>query len=561
MFLKINTRKRGSKTYYYAELVEGYRENGKVKHKRISYIGAVDFDTANRLKKAFSDKSTLADINNIKFNSSVEYGNFRYIINILKELNLFNSFKKSFKAVNTHITVNTALEYIQIMILHRIIEPGSKLSLIEWLEHTPYKHFFNTNFNLQSLYRSLEVLEKNSDIVFKALYDIAINEFNQNRKELFYDITSSYMEGHKCIIAQYGYSRDHRGDKEQIVIGLVTTYDGFPIKCKIYKGNTTDKTTVSLVVKEIKEQFNIDEFVFVGDRGMLTESNIEEIKKEKQKYIMAIPRDWTKKYLEGITIDERSMKEIKKDELYSKFIEVEDNKEEQFLLCLNTTKRVDDRNYREKVLIKLNNKFDELNEQTSNTKTRIKTKEDLISKAAVIKKKKYGKYFNLEYIEEPNNTCKFKVKYTLNKEKIDSDRKLDGTFLIRTNTLKYKGEELIHIYKNLNEVEKAFKIIKNDLNIRPMYHWKEERVKGHVYMCVLSYFIINTIKYKLEKTQMNLTPTKLLNKLRKISLIEMQVTPENTVYNLTEINKKDKEVFDKINIKIFLPKNKQKNLL
>ena len=94
-----------------------------------------------------------------------------------------------------------------------------------------------------------------------------------------------------------------------------------------------------------------------------------------------------------------------------------------------------------------------------------------------------------------------------------------------------------------------------------MYHWKEERVKGHVYMCVLSYFIINTIKYKLEKTQMNLTPTKLLNKLRKISLIEMQVTPENTVYNLTEINKKDKEVFDKINIKIFLPKNKQKNLL
>ncbi|MGV8155221.1 MAG: IS1634 family transposase, partial [Alkaliphilus sp.] len=236
------------------------------------------------------------------------------------------------------------------------------------------------------MYRALEVLEKNLPNVEDYLYQSSLNLFNQNRNELFYDITSSYVEGHKCIIAEYGYTRNHRRDKKQIIIGLVTTYDGFPIKCNIYKGNTADKTTVASVVKELKNQFDIDEFVFVGDRGMLTSSNIEEIKKAKQKFVMAIPREWTKKYLEDVVISSDRMNEIIKGELYSKYIDYKKPKEDknkgyaetdQLLLCLNTQKREDDKLYREKVMNNLKEEFIELNKKANNPKSKIVKKEDL----------------------------------------------------------------------------------------------------------------------------------------------------------------------------------------
>lgn len=558
MFVKITPRKKANKTYYYAELVEGYRENGKVKHKRIAYIGAVDLETAKKLKLVFSSKTKPIDLLSLIINTSVDYGNFQYLYSLFNKLGMTKYFTKHFKPVDSHVTVETALKYIQLMIINRIIEPSSKLALIEWLEHTPYKHFFDVNVELQTMYRSLEVLEKNLNHVEEFLYKTSIKKFNQNRDELFYDITSSYMEGHKCIIADYGYSRDHRGDKEQIVIGLITTYDGFPIKCNIYKGNTVDKVTVPSVVQEIKEQFSIDKFVFVGDRGMITADNISKIKKEQQEFVMAIPREWTKKYLKNINIDKTDMEKIKENELYARFInyEDEDNMEnvDRFLLCLNIKKKADDEAYREKVMSKLIEEINELNEKVGNIKCRINTKDELVSKVAIIKKKKYGKYFNIEYIEDNKMKCGYKIKYIINKEKLAEDKKLDGTFLIQTNAKKYTDKELIHIYKNLNEVEKAFKAIKNVLDIRPMFHRKEERVKGHVYICFLAYYLYNAIDYWLKENNINLSPDKLLHKLRKISLVEFQLTEKQEAYQLTKIDAKDEKIFEQMDIKIKLPK-------
>ncbi|MGV8146532.1 MAG: IS1634 family transposase [Alkaliphilus sp.] len=173
-----------------------------------------------------------------------------------------------------------------------------------------------------------------------------------------------------------------------------------------------------------------------------------------------------------------------------------------------------------------------------------------------MKKKKYGKYFNIEYIAEAENKCNFRVEYTVDEDKLNNDKKLDGTFLIQTNTSKYGAEELIHIYKNLNEVEMAFKVIKNELDIRPIFHRNTERVKGHVYICVLAYYIHNDIRYRLKENNIKLSTAKLLNMLRKVALVEMEIPSEKTIYNLTEISKNDKGIFDQMGIKMVAPKNK-----
>lgn len=106
---------------------------------------------------------------------------------------------------------------------------------------------------------------------------MASKKFNQESRELYYDLTSSYFEGHKCIIAEYGYSRDKRKDRKQIVIGLVTTSSGFPLQCKVYPGNRVDKTTVQEIIAELKEDFPLKEIVLVGDRGILTAHNVATI--------------------------------------------------------------------------------------------------------------------------------------------------------------------------------------------------------------------------------------------------------------------------------------------
>lgn len=545
MFVKVTPRKKKGKTYYYAELVESYREKGKVKHKRILYFGSVDLETAEKLKIVFSsDFDSFTNYEKIKFVSSVSYGNFYLINHIMENIDIFNKLEKRFETTDSHITIKTAIDCIKAMVFQRIINPDSKLALTEWHSKTPIKYFLNSyvDLKLQTVYRALEVLEENFEIVEEKLYDIAVNQFGQKESELYYDITSSYFEGHKCIIAEYGYSRDKRRDKEQLVIGLVTTSDGFPIKCDIYPGNTTDKTTVVKIVEELKSQYPIEEIVFVGDRGMLTAKNIDKIKELSQKFVMAIPRAWSKKYLKNIEIDIKNMSLIKEN-LYAKYISTELS-EDQFLLCLNVDKKIDDKNFRDKNIKKIKDKIAELND--SIRKNEKLTNEDIFKKIGVIlKSNNTGKYFDLSATDEKVT----KLEYTINTEKLQNDEKLDGTFLIQTNKKTYDENKLLEVYKNLSKVENAFKIIKNNLDVRPMYHWKESRVKGHIYMCVLSYFIYNSIEITGKEAKIGLSAESILNKLDAIKLVEANIENGRRKFSLTEISKTDKGILNKFKIK------------
>lgn len=541
MFVKVTPRKKKNKTYYYAELVQSYKENGKPKHKRILYLGSVDLETAEKLKIVFSkDFDSYTNYEKIKFLSSVSYGDFYLIDFIMKDIDLFNIMEEKFKSVDSHITVKTAIDCIKAMVFQRIINPDSKLAFTQWHHKTPINYFLSnyTEMDVQTMYRSLELLEDNFKLIEETLYDIAKNRFNQSESELYYDITSSYFEGHKCLISEYGYSRDKRSDKKQLIIGLVTTSDGFPIKCNIYSGNTSDKTTVAEIVEELKNEYPIDEVVFVGDRGMLTAKNIEKIKELNQKFVMAIPRGWSKKYLKDIEIDIKNMKLIK-DNLYVRYIETALS-EDNFLLCLNIDKKIDDKNYRDKNIKKIEEKLNELKNKSK------KTEEELLKKIGeILKINNTGKYFTTKIVKDKN----ISLEYAINKEKLKSDEKLDGTFLIQTNKSTYSEEKLLEIYKNLSKVENAFKIIKNNLDIRPMYHWKTSRVKGHIYMCVLSYFIYNSIDYIAKNKKIGLSAESILNKLEEIKLIKANLPNGKNRYSLTEISKETNKILSKYEIK------------
>lgn len=550
MFVKVTPRKKKGKTYYYAELVESYRENGKVKHKRLLYFGKVDMDTANRLKIAFSkDFDSFTNIDKVDFSSAVSYGNYYLLNKLSSSLGIFEYFKNNFISTDNHITVETAVCYLKAMIFQRIIQPDSKLSLVENYQATPLNHFLGLEkeLDLQSLYRSLEVLEENFPLVEKYLYQLAVNQFKQNKKELYYDITSSYFEGNKCIIAEFGYSRDKRRDKEQIVIGLVTTAGGFPIKCNIYPGNRPDKTTVIEVVEQLKKEYPIDEVVFVGDRGMLTAKNIKIIEELNQKYVMAIPRAWSKKYLKNVEIKADKMDKLD-NELYAKFIPFTDTKQ-RFLLCLNSSKQKDDNQYRQNCIGKIKEELDKLINGIGKNKN-IKTRDDAMKRAgAITKLNNTGKYFTIESIDSDINPLGFTLEYKLKENKLESDKRLDGTFLIQTNEDEYSKKKLLDIYKNLSKVENAFKIIKNDLDIRPMFHRKESRIKGHVYICVIAYFLMIAIEYISKDENLNKSARSILRILDRIKLLDINLPDGKKKYSITSLDNDLKEILKTFKIK------------
>ena len=143
----------------------------------------------------------------------------------------------------------------------------------------------------------------------------------------------------------------------------------------------------------------------------------------------------------------------------------------------------------------------------------------------------------------------FKIYYELKETTIKSDEKVDGTFVIQSNEKNYDDEKLIMIYKNLNKVENAFKIIKNDLNIRPIHHYKEARVEGHVYVCVLAYFIINAIDYIARNKRLNRSARKILRQLSHISLLDINLPNGRKRYSITTIQSDHKKLLDAYNIK------------
>ena len=164
-------------------------------------------------------------------------------------------------------------------------------------------------------------------------------------------------------------------------------------------------------------------------------------------------------------------------------------------MCLNTQKREDDSKYRMFCIEAIKEELDKLNNSLGKNRN-ITTRDEAMKRAGLILKLNYArKYFSVKTVDSSRNNLGFEIHYELNETKIKNDQKLDGTFVIQSNENNYDDEKLIKIYKNLSKVENAFKILKNDLDIRPLNHRKKIRVKGHVYVCVLAYFIITVIEY------------------------------------------------------------------
>ena len=449
----------------------------------------------NMLKSAKEDVVLLKDI---VVSKCVDYGYVFLLHHLMKQLRIDELFDKQLPAqVATHAKA---------MILGKIITGGSKLSIFNWLKRESYSSQLlkieSNGLKVDDLYRSLGQLPDYQKKIQRKWFQY---HHGNTRQIYLYDITSTYFEGTQNELAAFGYNMDGKKGKMQICIGLVTDQDGFPLKIEVFQGNTSDSSTVCAQIRSLKQEFGVEELIFVGDRGMQIMYHMEENEDIKDAGIG---------FITGLTrngIEDLMGRGVIQLSMFSKELAEVTDDGKRYILSVNPDLEASEHLY-------LKHKKEQVDSLLGNISTCWKNRryKNMENTLALQKGEKKSKKLKTEFSSKDIDNYKRRVYRILedhkmtrhyaintidnNKFVIDFDEQkfshaesLCGKYVVCTNV---KSENLNSIqvrthYKNLQEVEHAFRDLKSDnISIRPVFHRNESQTRGHVLVCVFAYAII-----------------------------------------------------------------------
>jgi transposase len=464
MFLKESSViNRQGKRVTYLHLVESLWDTnrGYSRHKFIYSFGKIH--ELNRDKMLALAQTILHYLNedagdiDSEILESRSYGGVYVVEDLLKRLGVKDVLRRSLRKRRFTSPVTEA---IAAMVVNRLLEPMSKLAVDEWVREDVYFPG-SEKLELQHYYRGLDFLEDCKDEVEDELFWTTRDLFNRRVDVVFYDTTSTYVEGEgNADLLEYGYSRDRRPDRKQLIVGLATDRDGLPVSSTVFSGNTMDMTTVAGMLERVK-RFKFGRCVFVCDRGMVSDENLKKIEEAEYEYLV------------GVKL--RKLKEVRDKVLGARgrFQRVDETLEvkeallsgKRYIICRNPEEAEHDRKIREALV-------SGLEEELSDCKTQ-KQQCAVINHSA---KKRFVR-------------CLKSGRLVLDKKKIAEESRYDGKYVLLTTDRDLDACELASQYKHLFSVERAFRSLKSGINLRPINHYKNERIKAHVSLCVLSYFI------------------------------------------------------------------------
>ena len=517
-----------------------YRDKGKVKHKQFGRIKGKSLNELKMLQLAFANKVVASHSpDSLQIKESKEYGASFVILEIIKQIGLD-------KVIYSHST--PWLKDILAMIAGRIIYAGSKLSLCNQYSISCLWELCGVDGRPEvkkHCYSSLDKLRSRQKSIQKSLS----NKHIKKGHLVLYDITSSYLEGEykESELVQYGYSRDCKNKHEQIVIGLLCSSEGCPVGVEVFPGNTKDASTVIDKVKEIKNSYDIDKIIFVGDRGMVTQTTAEQLEeKEGILTIGALTRNeitclLDRRVIQPSLFDTQDIVEIVDPDILGK----------RYCLCKNPLSA--DR------ALATRNRLLELTSQDLDDIVFYKrqvTVEVLGARIGkVLQKYKMGKYIDWSISRDKENerSTKHKITWSINPQKIAEAKRLDGCYIITTKVQKEEMDKhtVVASYRRLQLVEQAFRNLKTtQLEVRPIYHKLDSRIEAHVFLCMLAYYVQWHIKKRLQD---------LFDKDEKNS--KRRWTFENVIESLRQITRNEVSMHGASFYRNTTPNQEQKEIL
>jgi hypothetical protein len=377
-----------------------------------------------------------------------------------------------------------ARELVLAMLIERVISPQSKLACARGLSAATQTSTLGSLLRLpeavdeDSLYAALDWLWERQEAVERALATRHLHEASL----VLYDVSSTYFEGHACPLARLGHSRDGRADRPQIVFGLLTNVEGCPVAVEVFEGNTGDPKTLAPQIEKLRQRFGLQHLVLVGDRGMITEARIrhdlapallEWISALRAPAIAALAREGV---LQPSLFDVRDLAEVASTEFPG----------ERLILCKNPLLAEERARKRTELLAATERELEKIAAATQRPRRPLRGKTRIALRVGkVLNRYHLAKHYRLSIEEDAFG-------YARDEARIAAEAALDGVYVIRTNVPApaLSSAQVVRAYKRLSAVERAFRSLKSvDLHLRPIFHHKANRVRAHVFLCMLAYYV------------------------------------------------------------------------
>jgi hypothetical protein len=456
-------------------LREGWREGGRVRKRTLANLSHWPESQIELLRRLLKGEPLVSPGEALQLTRSLPHGHVAAVLGTLDRLGLEKLFDQKRHRQRDRVVA---------MIVARVIEPQSKLATARGFHPDTASSSLGEVLALSAadeddLYAAMDWLLPRQQRIERAL---AKRHLSQGSLVL-YDLTSTYFEGRKCPLASYGHSRDERSGNLQIVFGLLTNAAGCPVAVEVFEGNTGDPATVAAQVSKLRDRFGLDRLVLVGDRGMLTAARVRQdlqpvtgidwITALKSVEVQKLVSDQA---LQLSLFDEQDLAEITHP----------DYPGERLIACYNPLLADERQRKRQELLAATEIKLDKIVAATERTRQPLRGEKQIALKVGkVLGHSKVGKHFQLR-IEEDRFT------WERDQANIDREAALDGIYVIRTSLPPEtsSSEEAVRCYKSLATVERAFRSLKSvDLKVRPIHHRSPERVRAHVLLCMLAYYV------------------------------------------------------------------------
>jgi len=391
-----------------------------------------------------------------------------------------------------------------VMTLNRLIHPASELATPDWIRSTALPDILPLDCQLlaeDALYRNLDRLHAQRVTIEAALAERERTLFGLDQTLFLYDVTSTFFEGRALANpkAKRGYSRDHRPDCKQVLIGLAVNRDGFPLAHEVLAGNRHDSTTLEQMLEALDKRIGLQPGqTVVVDRGMSGEDNVKQIVAKNLHYLVAEPYGARSDWVEEFENDE-DFAEVKRETSptnpfqHKSTIRVKMRQvgKEIHVLCLSSERKEKDRAIREAHEKRLLVDLEKLQKRVVKGKGKGTKPAEVVESIGRLKERysRVARYYRMEY---DSQTKVFR--YSLDEEKRARAEKLDGSYLLKTDRMDLTADEAWRIYTLLTRAEAAFRTLKSPLSERPIFHHKEGRVEAHIFLCVLAYHLLISIE-------------------------------------------------------------------
>ena len=469
------TRRYHGKTYRSHLLRRTFRLNGKVKHETLGNISHLPDHIIDLVRRALKGESLVNPEAAFSCRRSFPHGHVAAVLGSLKQLGLHSLISRPASRMRSLVVA---------MIVARVVDARSKLATARSLHPESAVSTLGQMLALEvvdenELYAAMDWLIRRQRGIEQRL---ARRHLNDNTL-LLYDLTSSYFEGHCCPLAQHGHSRDGKRGSLQIVFGLLCTAAGCPIAVEVFEGSTSDPKTVAAQVDKIRNRFGLQRVVLVGDRGMLTGARIREDLEGVAglRWITTLRAPTIRKLIKAGKVaqtmfDERDLAEISSPDFPG----------ERLIVCRNPVLADQRRRKRQELLAATEKKLAPIVQATQRSKEPLRGAAAIgVRVGKVVNHHKVGKHFITTITDDS-------FSFARDQEKIAAEAELDGLYIVRSNVEPelFDAEQTVRAYKDLAKVERAFRSMKTvDLKVRPIYHRRPDRVRAHVLLCMLAYYV------------------------------------------------------------------------